>query len=99
MPTLLYAMNDKVFQPQRVLIIDYSTRILNTYIGDEMGLVALKPENRYALCVPYQGKLYVKQFSSNDTELMEKPKKMTINLKELPSDMITIEDVKRYVEI
>ncbi len=99
MPTLLYAMNDKAFQPQRVLVIDYSTKMLNTYIGDEMGLVVLKPENRYALCVPYNGKLYVKQFSSNDAELADKPKKMTINLKELPSDMITIEDVKRYFEI
>jgi hypothetical protein len=98
-PIIRYTINDKLFQPNQVLVIDYTTKMMYTYYAKDLSLLALNPTKRYALCIPSNGALYVKQLSANDESLTAKPSTLTLSLNPLPSDIITIEDVKRYFEI
>jgi hypothetical protein len=98
-PIIRYTINDKLFQPNQVLVIDYTTKMMYTYYAKDLSLLALNPTKRYALCIPINGGLYVKQFSANDETLTAKPSTLTLSLNPLPSDIVSIDDVKRYFEI
>ncbi len=98
-PNLQYVIDNKILQPNQVLVIDYTTKMLMTFNGVEISELSFNTEKRYAICVPINGKLYIKQIAANDALLTDKPSTLKLVLNPLPSDIVTIEDVKRYFEI
>ncbi len=98
-PSVAYQLNSKPFQPNQVYVMDYKDRMFYLYSYKEVSDLIFKKGVRYAVCVPVNGQLYVKQLFNDDPEVIAKKSKLMLDLKALPSDVETIEDVKRYFEI
>jgi hypothetical protein len=98
-PNVRYAINNQIVQPGQVLAIDYTSKMLNTYNGAEVGQLNLRKETRYILCVALKGKVYVHQLSDASNLVSDNKQLFTVQLTELPSDVSTLDEVKRFFEI
>lgn len=99
-PNVRYALNGAIVQPAQVLTVDYSSKMLNTYNGFEVGQLNLKANTRYMLCVSMNGKLYVHELPDASEIIKTDNKQLyTVALKELPADVDNLEAIKSYFEI
>lgn len=98
-PTVTYQLNGKPFVPQMVYVMDYQDRMFYTYAYKDVSDLVFRPGIRHTVCVPVNGRLYLKQYFADDTDMALRKSRLSVDLKPLPEDVQTIEDVKRYFEI
>lgn len=98
-PSVAYQLEGKPFLPQMVYVMDYKDRMFYTYAYKNVSDLVFRSGIRHTVCVPVNGRLYLKQYFADDAEMTSGKPKLRIDLKPLPEDVQTIEDVKRYFEI